>query len=120
MASAAGSGIRSKNMNKDICVRCGEGVVNIRVGAIIIERTVNLFGDSIFAYYYDLPFEETLRRHKTKANRFDFGEEEMRRWWNEKDYIGFIQETILTEEMSLAETVQKKLSDVRSKDKIPV
>ena len=25
-----------KNMNKDICVRCGEGVVNIRVGAIII------------------------------------------------------------------------------------
>ena len=26
-----------KNMNKDICVRCGEGVVNIRVGAIIIK-----------------------------------------------------------------------------------
>ncbi len=24
-------------MNKDICVRCGEGVVNIRVGAIIIK-----------------------------------------------------------------------------------
>ena len=24
-------------MNKDICVRCGGGVVNIRVGAIIIK-----------------------------------------------------------------------------------
>ena len=28
---------RKKNMNKDICVRCDEGVVNIRVGAIIIK-----------------------------------------------------------------------------------
>ena len=28
-----------KNMNKDICVRCGEGVVNIRVGAIIIVQS---------------------------------------------------------------------------------
>ena len=24
-------------MNKDMCVRCGEGVINIRVGAIIIK-----------------------------------------------------------------------------------
>ena len=35
---AAGSAVRRiKNMNKDICVRCDEGVVNIRVGAIIIK-----------------------------------------------------------------------------------
>ncbi len=38
--TAIGGGERyweDKNMNKDICVRCGEGVVNIRVGAIIIK-----------------------------------------------------------------------------------
>lgn len=34
---------------------------------------------NIYAYYYDLPFEETLRRHATKPNRFEFGEEDMRR-----------------------------------------
>lgn len=37
----------------------------------------------------------------------------MRRWWNEKDYIGFIPETTLTEETSLDETVQKILSDIQ-------
>jgi hypothetical protein len=48
----------------------------------------------VFAYYYDIPFEETLRRHETKDKRFEFGEAEMRRWWNEKDYIGIIPEKV--------------------------
>ena len=90
-----------------------EGILKASWYKPLFERAVHLFGDSIFAYYYDLPFEETLRRHQTKANRFDFGEEEMRRWWNEKDYIGFIPETTLTEETSLDETVQKILSDIQ-------
>ncbi len=32
-------------MDKDICVRCGEGVVNIRVGAIIIKDNKVLIQD---------------------------------------------------------------------------
>ena len=32
-------------MNKDMCVRCDEGVINIRVGAIIIK------GNRIFKIY---------------------------------------------------------------------
>lgn len=36
--------------------------------------------ENIYAYYYDIPFEETLRRHETKPNRADFGEEAMRDW----------------------------------------
>lgn len=93
-----------------------EGILKASWYKPLFERAMQLFEDSIFAYYYDLSFEETLRRHNTKANQFDFGEAEMRQRWNEKDYIGFIQETILTEEMSLAETVQKILSDVQSKN----
>ena len=33
-----------------------------------------------------IPFEETLKRHQTKPNCNDFGEEAMRRWWREKDF----------------------------------
>ena len=29
--------------------------------------------------------EETLRRHATKPNRDDFGEEDLCRWWMGKD-----------------------------------
>ncbi len=93
-----------------------EGILKASWYKPLFERARQLFEESIFAYYYDLPFEETLRRHKTKDNRFDFGEEEMRRWWNEKDYIGFIQEAVLTEETSLTETVQRILSDVQAKN----
>ena len=61
-----------------------------------------------------MTFPETLKRHETKSNKFDFGEEEMRRWWKEKDYIGFIKEKTLTEELTLDETVELILSDVQS------
>lgn len=62
------------------------------------------YGDEIFAYYYDLPFAETVVRHKTKANSNEFGEEKMCRWWHEKDFISFIPEKILGKEMTAAET----------------
>lgn len=53
-----------------------------------------------------LPFEETLRRHSTKPNRNEFGEEEMRRWWQEKDCLSMIAETLLTQDLSLEAVVE--------------
>ncbi|MDD3415912.1 MAG: hypothetical protein PHY47_18225 [Lachnospiraceae bacterium] len=44
------------------------------------------------AYYFDLSFEETLKRHQTKTNCNDFGEKEMRRWWREKDFSDVLNE----------------------------
>ena len=38
-------------MNKDICVRCGEGVVNIRVGAIIIKDNKVLMVKSHLSWF---------------------------------------------------------------------
>ena len=46
-----------------------------------------------------------MKRHATKRNKFDFGEEEMRRWWNEKDYIGFIPETNILKDVSLDDAI---------------
>lgn len=61
--------------------------------------------DHIFAYYYDLPFEETLSRHQTKLNCNEFGAEAMKRWWRDKDFIGIIPETVLTKEFELEDTI---------------
>lgn len=73
----------------------------------LFEAAREEFGENIFAYYYDLPFEETLRRHSTKPNRNDFGEADMRRWWREKDFLDFIPETRFTEEISLEEAAEQ-------------
>ncbi|MCX8129408.1 MAG: kinase [Clostridia bacterium] len=71
--------------------------------------------NNIYAYYYDITFEETLIRHQTKLNRNQFGENEMKRWWRERDYIGIIPEKSITNELSLEEIVQMIFSDVMSK-----
>lgn len=67
----------------------------------------------IFAYYFDLPFEETLERHQTKPNRDEFGEEAMRRWWREKDYSNILEETPIGREMKREEIVETIFRAVR-------
>lgn len=89
-----------------------EGILYASWYQELFESAMREFSSDIFAYYYDLSFEETLLRHQTKAKRFEFGEAEMRRWWNEKDYIGVIPEKILTNEVSLDEAISLIYNDV--------
>ena len=72
----------------------------------LFELAVQLYDENIFAYYFDLPFEETLKRHRTKPNCCDFGEEEMQRWWREKDYSSVLKEGTITMEDSAADIVE--------------
>lgn len=91
-----------------------EGILKAEWYRPLFEQAVQIFKEeNIYAYYYDLTFAETLKRHASRGKRFDFGEEEMRRWWNEKDYIGFINEKILTEEVTAEEAVKLIMSDVQ-------
>lgn len=80
----------------------------------LFEMAAQLFQDKIYAYYFDLSFEETLRRHQTKANRYEFGEESMRQWWREKDFSHVLKESIITDEQELQDTVSKIYGIVNS------
>ncbi len=85
-----------------------EGILPAEAYKGLFRAAVELYGKSnIFAYYYDLPFEETLRRHETKPNRNEFGEAEMRRWWVGRDLLPDLTETILTQELSLEEAAEQ-------------
>ena len=83
-----------------------EGILPANEYHRLFESAIEEYGQNIFAYYYDLPFKETLLRHNTKPNRNDFSEADMKRWWREKDFINFIPETILTKELRLEDTVE--------------
>lgn len=89
--------------NSDITIL--EGILDSEVYESLFEAAVKEYGADIFAFYYDLPFEETLRRHATKPNRAEFGEQDMRRWWKEKDYTNVIPEKTITGDMSISDTV---------------
>ncbi len=89
-----------------------EGILNSKWYRKLFENLLNDFGNQIFAYYFDIPFKETLNRHKQKPNAHEFGENEMRRWWNEKDLLDIIPEVRLHKELSLNEIVDMIYQDV--------
>ena len=89
-----------------------EGILNADWYKPLFEIAVKIFEKRIFAYYYDIPFEETLSRHGTKEKKLEFGEVELRRWWNEKDFIGIIPEKILKQDVSLENAVNIVLKDI--------
>jgi len=83
-----------------------EGILDSKEYQLLFEAAVEEYGEEIFAYYYNLPFEETLHRHSTKPNREDFDEEDMRKWWKEKDYLSVIPEMIFEKEISLEDAIE--------------
>jgi hypothetical protein len=91
-----------------------EGILDSEWYKNLFETLLKEFGDQIFAYYFDIPFEETLNRHQHKPNFPEFGEKEMRKWWNEKDFLDIIPEVCLHKELSLNEIVNLIYQDVVS------
>jgi adenylate kinase family enzyme len=63
-------------------------------------------------YYFDISFDETLRRHKTKPNAHEFGENEMRDWFVSQDLLGVENEQIISEESGFDETVERIFRNV--------
>ncbi|MCM1114133.1 MAG: uridine kinase [Clostridium sp.] len=73
----------------------------------LFELASRLYENNIFAYYYEIPFEITIERYKTKSAEIQsrFNENDMCRWYVEKDYIGFINEKTLDENLSVEDAV---------------
>lgn len=67
----------------------------------LFELAIQLYDTKVYAYYFDIPFEETLKRHQTKPNCNEFGEEAMRKWWREKDFSGVLMERFITSEKDI-------------------
>lgn len=91
-----------------------EGILDSKVYEQLFHVCIEEYGKNIYAYYYDLVFEETLRRHQTKPNCNEFGEDAMRSWWNEKDYMKVIAEKTILGAMSQDDTVEMICHDLKS------
>ncbi len=78
----------------------------------LFELAIQLYGTEVYAYYFDLPFEETLKRHQTKPNCHEFGEKAMREWWREKDFLNILNEAAITQEKDMESIVVDIYNDV--------
>lgn len=93
-----------------------EGILHADWYRPLFRRIAELYPPrAIHAYYYDLPFAETLRRHAGKPNAGDFGEAEMRRWWKTRDFIGSIPEAPIGPEISQRDAAAEIIAALRGK-----
>ncbi len=83
-----------------------EGVLGSKNYDEIIDRIIAEHSGSSYIFYFDISFQETLKRHNTKAERSEFGEEEMRVWYPASYKSGHALEKLIPEAFSVDETVQ--------------
>ena len=64
-----------------------DGILSVkRYGPML--RELALETPDHYFYYWDIPFEETVRRHSEKPIADEFGESELREWWRQGDVLG--------------------------------
>jgi hypothetical protein len=62
-------------------------------------------------YYFDVPFDETLRRHAMKPQARKYGAAEMRAWYRELDLLPGSIEQIIPAEMPQDKIVRRIMAD---------
>ncbi|CAN5333138.1 kinase [soil metagenome] len=83
-----------------------EGIFNRDHYGEMLRGLVNDHEGVTRCYYFDVSFEETLRRHTTKLQANDYGEAEMRQWFRPKDFLEGVEERVIPQEMSLEDAVE--------------
>lgn len=89
-----------------------EGILYAKRYKEMILRLMNLASESRI-YYIDVSLEETLKRHETKPDSKDFGEKQMRAWYNDKNYLDVPEEQTIPESNSFAKTVELILKQTK-------
>jgi len=56
-------------------------------------------------FYFDITFEETLRRHRSRATAGLFTEADMCSWYKARDLLGYDFERVIGEDSTLGDTV---------------
>lgn len=88
-----------------------EGILNApRYGAMLRSLVADHRGVSR-AYVMDVPFEETVRRHATKAKANEFGEAEMRAWWHGLQLVDGLEESVIDAATSADAAAARLLSE---------
>ncbi|WP_414167197.1 hypothetical protein ACMATS_06185 [Streptoverticillium reticulum] len=81
-----------------------EGILYAAHYGPMVEALVRDHRGHTHPYYFDIPFEETLRRHATKPQVDEYGEKELRDWYRLQDFLPSRVESVVPASSSLAET----------------
>ena len=89
-----------------------EGIFSEQRYGDMLRELIQFYNGKAHTYYYDLSFQETVRRHNSRSKKTEFGEESLRDWWNAEDYLRVDGEVQLTDEMTQDEIVEMILEQI--------
>ncbi|MDQ1289198.1 MAG: hypothetical protein QG622_2764 [Actinomycetota bacterium] len=86
-------------------------LVTHRYGDMLTQLIADHRGHTL-CYWFDVSFDETVRRHATRPQRTRFTPEEMRPWYRHRDLLAGDVEILIPEDQDLAGTVERLLTDL--------
>jgi predicted kinase len=90
-----------------------EGILNKSRYGEMLKNLIQFYNQVAYTYYFDLSFEETVKRHNTRTKKMEFGENSLRAWWNSNDYLGVQDETLFTNDMSQKDVLKQILDQIQ-------
>lgn len=93
-----------------------EGILFSQTHAEMLTNLVRDHAGQSACFYYDLSFEETVKRHASKPQSAEYGADMMAEWYRERDLIPALDETILGPDVSLDDAVELMMRSVSLMD----
>ena len=93
-----------------------EGILNKNLYGQMLNHLIEFYNGKAYMYYFDLSFDETVKRHKSRSKKMKFGEESLRAWWKPNDCLGLDREMNLTNDMSQNDIVKLVLDQLHAPD----
>jgi adenylate kinase family enzyme len=84
-----------------------EGIFTVKSWKVIFDEIFEEHPDQNFIFCFDISFDETIKRHRTKPNKNEWSEADMKDWYNPNDVMGYEFEHIINEKSSKDETINK-------------
>jgi adenylate kinase family enzyme len=90
-----------------------EGILSVKSYSRVLDEIFNYHSGESYVYYFDISFEETIRRHSTRkiTRGSGFDQDDMREWYPAAHKSNHKLEQIIPESSSLEEIVNKILSE---------
>ncbi|MBZ8173430.1 kinase [Staphylococcus cohnii] len=90
-----------------------EGIFNKEKYGNMLQSIISNTHIKSYLYYFDLPYEETVRRHHSKVYT-DFSAEKLASWFVEKDTLNVKNEKLIPETMTQNDILTMILNDLNN------
>jgi predicted kinase len=82
-----------------------EGILSIRRYRALLDDLFTAHSTETYLFHFDVSLDESIRRHSTKSDTHEFGEEDLRQWYPAAQRSNHPLERLIPESYSPSETV---------------